>query len=326
MTELDIRPLRAGDDAPALALHRKSFLPYRSESWWDWRYHGCPGSECTMVGAFTPEGQCLAMFGGVRLPFLLEGEECFVISNGDSAVDADLRRGLSGPRLLRRVSAAFLETFGGGTTKLIFGFPEPPLRRFCYRFRVGEHLTDMLFLVHDLQREPPSPAGIEVRVVQSFSAEADQLWSTCRTEFGAAIVRDERYLNYRFRDHPGVDYDLLEARDARSGALRGIAALREGGWDPAIASLSEWLVPLGDEEAEAALVGEAMRWARRRGRQKLVSWFPAMNGRTRRFQVAYGFYLYPTPYIEIFTAYEIGVDRLWLYEHFYQTMGDIEFF
>lgn len=325
MQPLDIRPIRTGDDAHSLSLHHDAFVPTWSRAWWDWRFHGCPRSQCAMVGAFTPEGRCLAMFGGVKFLFQLEGEPCDVISNGDCAVDPEIRKGLSGPRLLRRVCDTFYEIFGGGGTKLIYGFPQPGLRRITLRFRYGEHLTDTLFLIHDLRHEPRSPSGVEVRTVQGWSEELDELWRNCRAEFPAAIVRDSLYLNYRYRDHPRVAYDLLEARDTRTGALRGVAALRQGGWDEAIASLVEWLVPLEDEEAEAALVHHAVGWARARGRDKLACWFPAMNPRTRRFQTGHGFYTYPTPYIELFRSYQNGVDRQWLYDNFYQTMGDIDF-
>ncbi len=324
MRDVDIRPLTREDSPSSLALHRDSFVPYWSDAWWKWRFHSHSNSQCTMVGAFQQDGRCIAMFGGARFPFLLEGELCHVISNGDAAVDPDVRHGLGGPRLLRRVAEVFFHSFERDSTKVIYGFPEPGLRRISVRFRFGEHLGDVHFLLHDLKAPIQASDRVRVTPTRAFDSEADSLWERCKPEFRAAIVRDADYLNYRYRDHPGVDYQLIEARDVSTGALRGLAALRRGGWDDDIASLTEWLVPEEDLETESALLAFAADWARAGKHKSLACWFPAMDTRTRRLQVQHRFYVHPTPYVELFRSRQSGVDRMWLYDNFYQTMGDID--
>ena len=160
-------------------------------------------------------------------------------------------------------------------------------------------------------------------VVQNHDVDGEL---RCRDELGAAIVRDRVYLDWRFRDHPLVDYELLECRDTSTGGLRGVAALRQGGWDPSIASINEWLVPRDDREAEAALLSHAVQYARQHERRYLIMWLPTTSPVFYRLQTDHGLFGRATPYQEIFISYASGIDRGWLYNNWYQTMGDIDFF
>ena len=65
--------------------------------------------------------------------------------------------------LMRR----FYDSQGGGTTELMYGTPEPPLRRMAVWQRRSEILCDLVFLAHELHRVPAPPADVGVRVVRS---------------------------------------------------------------------------------------------------------------------------------------------------------------
>ncbi|MEM7305543.1 MAG: GNAT family N-acetyltransferase [Planctomycetota bacterium] len=327
MTSSEIRSCGPEDRDALLALHNRAFGPPRwDEAWWDWRFHRLPAGGSEVLGAFEASGECKAIYAGVRHRLLYDGEECYVLSHSDVAVAPELRTGLGGSGLLIRMAELFFDSYGGGETQLMYGIPEPALRRVVVRHMRSEVLTDLLFLAHDLADTPPAPAAVEVRTVAGFDEETDALWGRVRGELGAAIVRDSAYLNLRYRDHPRVDYRLLEARDAASGALRGLAILRDGGWDPGVGTLSEWLVPGGDEEAELALTAAAVDDARARRHRALVAWFPAPAPQFQRFQRAYGFFAHPTPYQLVVRNWRNGIDRRWLHERWYQTMGDVDFF
>lgn len=324
-TELELRAIGDGEDEAFLALHNRCFEPRWTRAMWDWRYRSLPRGEAAILGAYTPDGRLIGMYAGVRLLLQIQGESGWALSQGDVAVEAAFRGGNGRSKVVVRLGRRFLQGQGAGGTKLTYGFPIPPLRRLASRFLGGQVFTDVVFLVHRLGELPPGTGAIRVQPVERFGPEASRLWEGVRGELDAALVRDEAYLNWRYAAHP-VAYALLEARDTRSNALRGLAVLREGGWNEAVASLVEWLVPAADRDAEHALVRHAVTYARERRKQYLVAWFSSAGPHFERFQVEHGFFARATPYQEEVTSWHPGADREWLLHHWYQTMGDIDFF
>lgn len=325
MSDVLFRPYTVGDDDELLRLHNRSFVSQWTREWWDWRYRDLPRGDAAILCAFLADGRCVGMYAGVRLLMQLGSEQCFALSQSDVSVDADMRGGPGRAKLVTRMAKRFFALHTGGETKVTYGFPVPPLRRVISRFVGGQILSDLVFVIHDLHSTSPIDGTVDVRVVERFDDDADELWERERPRFGAAIVRDAAYLNWRYADHP-VDYELLEARYNGTGALRGLAVLREGGLDPSVASLAEWLVPFADDAAESALIDHALQYARERRRTGLVAWFPSAGDHFHRFQTRHEFFARATPYQEQFSAWKEGVDRDWLQQNWYQTMGDIDFF
>ena len=323
---LEVRVLAPADEAEALALHRREFGDSRDAAWWAWRFRGLPGGRSKLVGAFAPSGRCRALYAGLWQPLWIDGRVGMALIHSDIAVDGELRDGLGGAALLRRATREFMVDVPDDDTRVMYGFPQPGLLRFLVREVNADVLGDVLFLVREASSAVPAPPSVVVSRVEEVPTDVDELWARVRDEVGAALVRDRDYLDWRFARHPLVDYELVECRDARSGELRGFAALREGGWDPQIASLSEWLVPQGDADADAALVAHALAYAERRDRRYLVGWFSSADPRFDGFQVTHGFAVKATPYQQLVISYTQGVDRAWLREYWYQTMGDIDFF
>ncbi len=227
MTPLVVRRFEPGDEAACFELHGRAFGASWSRDRWRWRFVNNLLQRADIVGAFA-EGRCVACFAGVSLPFWLRGEVTSAINQSDVCTDPELRVGLGGSRLLVEVTEQFF-AYCGQHASLIWGFPEPGLRRIVTRFARVEILRDLVFLVRDAEPACAAPRGVEVFPVTQWSVDVDRLWQDCRGNLEASVQRDHAYLTWRFVAHPGVDYELLEARDAVSGALRGIAVLREGG-------------------------------------------------------------------------------------------------
>ncbi len=326
MSRLVHRAFRPGDEEAILDLHARAYGPGRTRAHWDWRFKHNPAGRTELRGAFDQDGRCMAVFAGVSQRFVVDGrDEHFAQNWGDIAVDPELRGGIGGSGTAVRVGCEFVESHSH-SSKLMYGWPEPGLRRIIVRFMRAEALTDVVFLVHELRAQIEPAPSLEVRPVPSLGADAQALWEAFRASVRATIVRDVEYLHWRYRDHPSIDYVLVEARERSSGALRGVAAFREGGWDASLLTLSELLVPQGDAEAERALVAHAAHEARARGRDWLVAWLPSESEPFRRFQCDYGFFARGTPYQEVFRSWIPSADRNWLHAHWYQSMGDIDFF
>lgn len=321
-----LRPYQPSDAAAILALHNRAFADHWTLEHWRWRYLDNPMRRTHVLGTFDDSsGACLASFSGVGVEFLLNGSETQAINMSDIAVHPRLRTGLGGSRLLVDMIRQYFE-YCGTVCSLIWGYPEPALRRIATNHAKVQILCDVLFLARKTGSACDTADDIEVRRVDRWTEEVDHLWSICSQNWGASIRRDSRYLNWRYADHPRVRYQLLEARSKQGGDLRGISAIRAGGWDQAILSLCEWLVPDDDSDAEQALIAYATHRARELDKTHVVCWFPSAQIQFHRFQVDHGFFVQTTPYQQGYRSWVANLPRNWFFESWYQTMGDMEFF
>lgn len=328
MGSYTIRLYEPGDEEAILAQHNLSFAGHeeRQRQHWYWKFVNNPLKRTEVMVAMRDDGACMAVYAGVTHKVILDNEPCLASNQVDVATDPKLRQGMLGARLLTKLAKEYFANYTGGDTKISWGFPEPALHRLGLRLVKFEVLRDVVYLVRNPEAELEMPAEIEVRRVDRFDEEADTLWTTCAKEINTGLIRDAAYLNWRYADHPDYAHLLFEARDSTSGALRGITTLREGGWDDSIMSMMDWLVPLDDRAAEAALIRQAIMVTARHKKDYLACWFPVPRIQFTRFQLDHGFFAHATPYQECFRAFVKGFDRRWLDRNWYQTIGDIDFF
>lgn len=80
-----------------------------------------------------------------------------------------------------------------------------------------------------MTRSPGQTADVEVRPLEHFTDEYDDLWLRARASYATCVRRDARYLRWKYLACPFRNYRVLEAR--KSGTLSGYAVLRDEG-DP----------------------------------------------------------------------------------------------
>jgi len=327
-TRYTVRPFRPGDEEGLLELHARAFVghPPRSRQLWDWKFRDNPVGRTEIALAMDPAGRMVAMYSAIPQRMILDGRDCRGRVAGDQAVDPALRGGLGGSHLILELHRCFREHYQDGGEHLEWGFPDPGVQRVMTKHLQVHVLRDVVLLVRE--RDPPIEAtpGVQVRAVPRFGPETDALWRAGRAEIDTAVIRDRRYLNWRYAEHPDVPHVLLEARSEGSDTLRGLAVLREGGPDPRVVALMDWLVTPGDAAAERALVSRALEETRRRGKNYLVCWFPVPSPQFFRFQREHGFFARSSPFQEAYRTGRPAPTRRWLDEHWYQTLGDFDFF
>ena len=106
---------------------------------------------------------------------------------------------------------------------------------------------------------PPSrvAAGLDVRRGPEPPKEAQALFETVKAAYRWIMVRDERYMAWRFQENPDA-YDFLSAY--RGDALAGYLILKRGRWNGLeVLYFADFLA--ADSHAFGALVGEALRGA-----------------------------------------------------------------
>ncbi|HZP23739.1 MAG TPA: GNAT family N-acetyltransferase [Terriglobales bacterium] len=115
---------------------------------------------------------------------------------------------------------------------------------------------------------PRAPGGITVTRIDRFGDDIDQLWMHTRDQYSFALVRDSRYLNWRFIDCP-TPYRCWVAR--RSDGVAGYLVAFVARTQP-IATILDLFTHPTDEDTTAALLGTALDAMLREGTQAVYTW------------------------------------------------------
>jgi len=116
------------------------------------------------------------------------------------------------------------------------------------------------------------------------------------------VVRDSRYLTWRYVRCPVAAYHCLGLYDRPGGRLEALAVVRPEfpGWPFAV--LADWVVPQDRPEVGAALLAACEDLARAAGRAQLFTWVPSWSPEAAFFR-AQGYRDEPTPYRIVASAH-----------------------
>lgn len=323
---ITIRPYRPGDEGSLLQGHNRIF-PERSLAHWRWKFADNPtGQVHTMVAEHAEEGIVGAY---VTLPvFAKVDEQRRIIGQCvDLWVLPDHRRYGPRPGLFVNLALAHYEAWGGrGETKNSFhhGWPIATWR-IGQKYLRYEMVRDWDFLFRELPAgglaARAAPGDLEVRRVERFDGDVDALWAAFAPSTRLAVIRDQRYLNWRYADAHDASYELYECRERSSGRLRGLAVVTHKDFVmPNTCFVVDWLVPADDADATIALVATAERRATELGAAVLATLFQHRDPRFLAFQ-RLGFLVYGTVYFQVVIPFDQH-DTHFYKEEWYHTLGD----
>jgi hypothetical protein len=103
----------------------------------------------------------------------------------------------------------------------------------------------------------------EIRTIDRFGDEADELWQRSRKGYRVALVRDSDYMNWRYVDNPDP-YKILEFR--KKGYLRGILVLKHTiRRSLKVGDIVDYFCPFNDQETRRAMFLHGLDRLRREG-------------------------------------------------------------
>lgn len=320
------RPYQPGDEVGILAGHNRIF-PARSLAHWQWKFRDNPtGQVHTMLAVHERDGIVGAY---VTLPVhaRIEGKQRIIGQCVDLWVLPEHRRAGPRPGLFVNLALAHYELWGGSQphqNSFHHGWPIATWR-IGQKYLRYEMVRDWDFLFRELPPGGFAPRAVandlEVRTVARFDADTDALWAANQDATRLAILRDARYLNWRFADAHDVRYELLECRERRTGRLRGIAVQTKSDFVvPNTSFLVDWLCPADDRDATVALVAHAERRATETGASALATLFQHRDPRFLAFQKL-GFLVYGTIYFQVVIPFD-QQDTHFYKEEWYHTLGD----
>ena len=327
MAEYDIRPYRAGDESAILATFNHVFgqgdEAFAERTLEDWRYAYTDNPSGLRVWVAMKDGQCAAHYASQPYRTQVEGEERIFGQIIDSMVHPDHRRGLKRPGLFAEVARQMLAACCGPDKDLVtFGLPIDEAWRMGKTFLRYELVRRQVVVARETGAGATDlPAGVEE--VRSAPADARALFDDCARTWGAAVIRDTAYLDWRFVANPRHRYRLFRVADA-AGATRGLAVYRTGAWPTAGSGLiCDWLVPHADEEAGALLRDALLAAARAEGAPVLLGILPAWDPWFDRHQ-DWGFQVRSLHYLMSGRDNDPVHHMAWLRDNWWYTFAEVD--
>ena len=202
-----IRPYSVGDEQGVLSLWKAAFNNELSPDVWRWKYLENPYTEKILVCTGEDE-TILALFGGMPYRANQGGETIEIVHAMDIMSHPDYR----GAGLFIKTCSAFMDFYcGPGEVSFLYGFPGK------YHYDLGEKylgyrelqgcLSFLTARTTDLACKKKRFGGRLVRITE-VDPSFDHLWEECRGEYPLSVIRDSRFLCWRFIDHPLNKYEI----------------------------------------------------------------------------------------------------------------------
>ena len=264
-------------------------------------------------------------YAGIPVRIWSEGREQLAAQGVDLMVLPPWRRHGPRPGMFIHLGWKYHELYCGATDgKVLFTYGWPiPAWRMGQRYLGYWNIRDWDFLFREIGpgfQAREAPATLVTRPVERFEGDVDALFDRLKPEMRLALIRDARYMNWRYADRPDRSYYLLECRERSSGTLRGICAYTVGDFlMPNSGFIVDWLAAAADEEATVSMLAALEERAVVDGVGVLAGVWSQVDPRFLRLQ-RLGFLVQGTPYFVVLASfkYETSFYR----DNWYLTMGD----
>lgn len=327
MAAYEFRPYRPGDEHAILATFNRVFgaedpaFRARTLADWEWAYARNPGG--LRVYLALAGDVVAAHYASLPSDTWIDGEVRTFAQIVDSMVHPDHRKGLKRPGLFVETAQRMLDRFCGPDKDLVtYGWPIRDAWRIGASFLRYEVVRTQSFLVSNLDGATPDDGG--AHELARFPEAVLELYERCRAPWGASIVRDARFLDWRFAEHPTRRYRIFAVPGARPGALAGALVFRSHDFPvPGSGLIADWLVPEGELEVGRALVAAAARAAREAGCRVLLHMLPSWSRWFAAFQT-WGFLVQPSGYLLSGRKNRPQESMDWLRDRWWYTFAEVD--
>jgi hypothetical protein len=349
MTEEPIlHQYQVSDRAEVLEFIREAFPAHVSQrliAQWTWRYEASPlaSAEGSILDFIRVGGKVVGMNPGFLLKMWMGGIECVGASRGGWVVHPDYRgRNLwqrlkvkpaivppvqfGWSRLPARVNAA-VNWLSDPVKPLLRVLDAGPLVAHFTRTRqlapIGTFASAAAHLVSKPLRRTAGSRNHTVVRFDVFDGRIDALWERARRSGGAMVVRDCRYLNWRYCERPDatyMHYGLERGSDLDGFLVARLRTFQGMPWG----YLVDFLTAENSSDALSSLIGEAIDEFRRRGVAAVVCYATDAAARNALFRRGF----FPVPqrkpirFVRFLRAARTDLARFSAMGAWYLTMGD----
>ncbi len=325
-----VRPYVPGDEHGIVALFARVFgtsAPPRDLAWWRWEFAADTPAQI-MLALDGESGAVIAQYAALVMRFSVEGRDEVVTQPLDSMVDPQWR----GSGAFVATAKRYFEVFGNAAHCLAsYGFPNARACRLGRRalgyvptFAPITTLHANLFADGGWRRLAAQPPALRVCEVARYGPEVDALWAANRARYPFALVRDARYLNWRFADAP-VSHRLFLAVDRTTSAVRAAFVLRERWCADSIVALADYLAAPDDDAALHTALAFAVAQATQRGFGRVETWLSPHSPLFARARNL-GLGCEPAPSTMVARFYRPRAPLQWYLDRWHFTIGDSDVF
>jgi hypothetical protein len=308
-----VRLYKPGDETGIRTLFNKVFEREMSSREWEWKYIDSNPSKVYSIVAEDDKGDIVGHYGSVCVSMVYEGKPV----RGLAICDVMIHPKFRGIRALKTLSALIPAEAIKDNIFVGYGFPNlNTLLRPALMLDLYEKVEDVLQGTKDAEFHNNIFRYLYKFFPLDYSDERiDLLWDSCKTGFPLAVIRNRKYLAWRYRNHPFLHYELWGMKKRLGNKLLGIAVLSK---DKDMYYLMDFLSP---ENVMDVLFKKVENYVFSAGGGTLVLWYPPF---LRSKITSMGFSTSNAPTAIPCTTHRGALKKNEIKNRFFYTMGDTD--
>ncbi len=281
---------------------------------WRWKYIESNPEKVYSTVAIDEELGVVGHYGAVRLPLIYKGRP----AGGLAICDVMVLPSFRGIRTLKKMS--FLTPREAIRDGIIIGYGFPnkdTLLSPALHLGIYEMVEEVMEAVKEVKfHDDANRYRFKLFPLEYSDLRIERLWDRCKGKLTLAVVRDRRYLTWRYKNHPLFRYELWGMKERLGSSLIGLAVLKR---ERDRVLLMDFV---SGKRTLLALLGKIENLAYSVGAKTLELWIPPYMGKTLTtlgFSVQIGATALPR------TTEEPTLKKEDIVGHFFYTMGDTDF-
>ena len=320
-----LRPYRDEDEEGVVRLWESAFGKTLDRRIWRWKFHGNPFGREVMV-CVDQSNKPVVFHGGIPFPAQWNMQKIIMTQCIDSMSHPDYRHILSdGKKLFTLTVEHFFNVFGNTRLSTIhYGFPG------IKHYNLGNLLLSYTAMPHEhfyfelkinLFKRSRFTASENIRVLHEIDEQFDKLWQKNKREYPYSVIRNSRFLSWRFFHHPVHSYRTLGLFNTKN-ELTGYLIFLPGNKTATIVDIFS----AGDKDELDRLIRAGINMLIQEKIKRVRIWIPDNHFITRGL-IESGFKKTKEP-IGIVPAYREynGTIDLTHFDAFFYTMADGDLF
>jgi hypothetical protein len=321
------RPYRLSDESAVLASWQTAFGKPMDPEIWRWKFHDNPYGRQMMM-ALNEAGEPISMYNGVPVAGNWNGQAVKLTQLMDHFSHPDYRRPVEGRKgVFVMLAEHFFDCWGGVNKGTIFPYGFPGRKH----FRLGEIFLQytrvspirlFTWKTHQMKRFVwPMQNAWETLAIGG--GHFDHIWKHSQSHFPFSIIRDERFIRWRFFEHPIYQYWVAGLKDHSGQYIAYVVGKNEHGTSKIVDLLS---IPISDAQWRRAWKSLSS-WLYKQGVSQVQLWLPEHH-RLARPLLSLGVQAGPDHVGAVAggRSFDLGLSMEWVAENFYYTMADTDLF
>jgi hypothetical protein len=321
-----IRPYRIEDEKGVLELWETAFGKKMSPELWQWKYTKNPYGY-NIVLCVSENGDTVAMYAGIPYVANWQGKNIRMTHPMDSMSNPRYRSVLSGKGgLFFKTADVFFENYGGEHASVfMYGFPGKKV------FTLGGKILKYVKIEGGTAYMTASPADVTQKTLPFYGKierltqikKLNQLAEEYRKHYPLSVLRDEKFITWRFDNHPENSYEIWSYVSYFYKRLKGYIVLSFKGEKAVIIDI---FMPPSEKSLKDFII-RLSRVLAEKGITQIETWLPAGHFLTRGL-LSSGFRTFQEPLgiIPVTRTFYSQMSSEWACENLFYTMADADLF